>query len=115
MEVNNKEMLDKIVKTECGCRPCKCGDGECEFAADFFEPDGTPTQAFANDEDLIQEQNLEAAEDYSDYAMRVGMGGDGRVVPEDDVSVINGESIYHNTADYRMISTDDGAIDASKS
>lgn len=114
-QISNKNMLQRIVKTECGCRLCKCGDNNCEFAADFFDTDGTPTAAFGNDEDLLQNQNLEAAQDYTEYAMRVGMSGDGRVVPEIDVSVLNGEPVYSNTASYRMISTDDTDVDSSKS
>lgn len=113
-KIGNKEMLEKIVKTECGCRPCKCGDSKCEFAADFFDENGVPTLAFGADEDLIENQNLEAAEDYSDYAMRTGLSGDGRILPE-DAAVQNGQPMYHNTASYRMIDPDDSSIDACKS
>lgn len=49
-EMEEKEMtLAEIAKHECGCR---CGQADCEFAADFFTPQGTPTAEFGADEDL---------------------------------------------------------------
>lgn len=99
---DREKILEKITRKECGCRRCKCGKEDCEFAADFFGCDGNPTAQFGEDADLIEEQQLEAALDYSDYAERTGI-------------TENGESVYRNTAEYRMIDPSGESADASKS
>lgn len=98
----NEETLEEIVRHECGCRGCKCGKDGCEFATDFFDANGNPTLAFGTDADLLNKQGLEAALDYDDYADRVGI-------------TENGKSIYHDTAEYRMIDPSGDSVDSSKS
>ncbi len=98
----NEQTLEEIVKHECGCRTCKCGKDGCEFAADFFDDNGNPTPVFGTDADLLNKQGQEAAVDFDDYAERVGI-------------TENGESIYHNTAEYRMIDPSGDSADTSKS
>lgn len=103
--------LKNITEHECGRRLCKCGEKDCEFAADFFDEDGTPITDFANDEDLLEKQNLEAAEDFSEYARRCGMIS----AYWYDGIADNGEAIYHDTATYKMIDPSDDSADAGKS
>lgn len=105
---NKEDMLKKITEKECSKRLCKCGERGCEFAADFFDADGNPTLEFGEDEDLIESQNLEAAQDYSDYSERVG-------ADEEDLSCKNGESKYRYTATYKMIDPDCDSADCGKS
>ena len=107
----NENEFEKITERECGRRLCKCGDSNCDFAADFFDENGAPTVDFGNDEDLIEKQNLEAAEDFSDYARRCGMIG----AYQYDGIVENGEALYHDTATYKMIDPSDESADSGKS
>ena len=105
------ETFAAVAANECGKRLCKCGSKHCEFATDFFDESGNLSSDFASVEDLIEKANLEAAEDYSDYARRVGLLG---AYHYDGVAE-NGEALYHNTATYRMIDPDDGCADTGKS
>lgn len=105
------ETFEDVVVNECGRRLCKCGKSGCEFATDFFDENGHPTVAFGNDEDLIANANLEAAEDFAGYARRVGMLGG----YDYDGIAENGEALYHNTATYRMIDPSNESADAGKS
>lgn len=109
-EEKNSE-LKEITERECGRRLCKCGEKDCEFAADFFDENGAPTVEFGDDEDLIEKQNLEAAEDFSAYARRCGMIG----AYQYDGVAESGEALYHDTATYKMIDPSDGSADSGKS
>ena len=59
----------------------------------------------------MEKQNLEAAEDYSEYARRCGMIS----AYWYDGIADNGEAIYHDTATYKMIDPSDDSADAGKS
>ena len=102
----NKSELENIVEHNCGKRLCKCGSGDCEYAADFFDENGHPTEEFGQDDDLLENQNLEAAEDFSEYAERTG---------NSKAATENGEIKYRNTARYKMIDPSDDSADSSKS
>lgn len=110
-ENEKEEVLTDITKHICGKRLCKCGKDDCEFAADFFDENGKPAARLGTDDDLLENDNLEAAEDFSDYARRCGMLG----AYDYDGVCENGEAIYHNTAQYRMIDPSGESVDAGKS
>lgn len=46
--------LEEIAVKQCGCR---CGVENCEFAGDFFNEQGIPSEEFGNDEDLLSGDN----------------------------------------------------------
>lgn len=76
--------------------------GRLRICGRLFDASGNPTLAFGTDADLLNKQGLEAALDYDDYADRVGI-------------TENGKSIYHDTAEYRMIDPSGDSVDSSKS